>query len=114
VNSEHIRIDSGGMGTDEVRATVLRFAGNPEIGSSDDPEAVFFGFQRAAASIGPFGFDGFDFAIHLERAGASHLGAKEDASALFDLLAANTGWGLELLYNDGGEEADRTRPLLAP
>jgi hypothetical protein len=113
VNSEHILIYTGGaQPAGSVIETVLVLVGNPETGPTGRPDAVFFGFREAAASIGPSRSKGVEVSIILERAGASHLGAKDDASALFDLLAANTDWGLELLYNDGGEEPDRVRPLL--
>lgn len=94
----------------KVRATVLYLVGDPPIYPTEDPRSVFFGYLDAAASIGPFHHEEFDCAIHLERQGASHLGAKGQASALFDLLAVNTDWGLELLYHDGGEDPDRVRP----
>jgi hypothetical protein len=117
VNCEHIDIGTGGEQSSEaVIETVLHLAGGPQTAPTGRPGALFFGFRRAAVSIGPSDFDeNIEVSLHLERAGASHLGAKDDADALFDLLAAKTDWRLELRYNDGRDEGpDRMRPLLAP
>lgn len=116
MNAEIIRVTTGGS---EVRAAIARtiqIVGEGTTRRSDgNPDAVWFGIGgRATGSVWPNplypDMARHDLVISVEGNVDKHRGAKAEASQLFDLLAANTDWGLDLWYFDDGDGPSRSRP----